>query len=123
MAQLIRRKLKGSTLIEVTVASVIIVVIFLLASALIANLWKAGPTDRKLSGHAFLQQKADHYITGEDLTGEHALLEGLKLEQKEENYEGYADVKQVTLTLREEGSDAALDELIFLFPSDGQIEN
>ena len=124
MALLIRRKLKGSTLIEVTVASVIIVVVFLLASTLIADLWKAGPTNRKLEGHAFLEQKADHDVFGEEDTGDEAdLPEGLKLEQKEAIYEGYTDVIQVTLTLRETGSGKVLDELVFLSPSDDKIEN
>lgn len=123
MAQLMKRKLKGSTLIEVTVASVIIVVVFLLVSTLIANLWKAGPTARKLSAHSFLQQKADHYVSGEDNKNEESLPEGLKFEQKEEPYEGYADIKQVTLTLRETGSDRILDELMFLLKSDEQAKD
>lgn len=123
MAQLMHRKLKGSTLIEVTVASVIIVVVFLLVSTLIANLWNAGPTARKLSAHSFLQQKADHYMSREDTRDEQGLPEGLKFEQKEETYEGYADIKQVTLTLRETGSDRILDELMFLLKSDEQAKD
>jgi hypothetical protein len=123
MAQLIFRKLKGSTLVEVTVASVIIVVVFLLASTLIANLWKTGPSQRKLAGHAFLQQKATIFLKKDVEAAEVVLPDGLAFEQVEEPYEGYSDIKQITLKLRETGSGAILDELIFLMPSDEKVED
>lgn len=123
MAKLIYKKLDGSTLVEVTVASVIIVIVFALASTLIASLWRSGPSDRKLAAHSYLMKIADDYANEKERLDEQVLPEGLKLETIEESYPDHADLVTVTLKLHDENSGDVLEQLQFLYGTDESDKN
>lgn len=115
MAKLIMKKLNGSTLVEVTVAAVILVVVFLLVSMLIADLWKSGPSERKLYAHTYLQKLAMRYKVDEPSNQYEAVLDGLKYDRKIEVYNDYPDLKVITLSLRDTTSDKVFDQIKFLY--------
>jgi hypothetical protein len=123
MAKLIQKKLGGSTLIEVTIASVIIVIVFALASTLIASLWRSGPSERKMIANSCLLKIANHYEIEKNHLEDQTLPEGLKLEKVEEEYEGHADILMVTLKLSETNSGDVINQLLFLYPKDENSQN
>lgn len=123
MAQLVLKKLKGSTLVEVMVAAVIIVVIFLLASTLIAKLWQSGPSFRKLEGHGALIKVMKQYQNNAPLDTLGILPEGLEISEEKEMYNGNKDVQQVHLFLKEKDSGSTIDGVIFLVKDEEKTSN
>lgn len=102
MAKLKLQKLKASTLLEVIVAMVIILIVFVMAAQIYANVVQSSPSAEQ----QYLRATAENYFQNspeeknQDIT---FLSDSTKVEVKTEPYAGYSDVFLRTVTFSRNG--------------------
>ncbi|WP_316833728.1 type II secretion system protein [Pedobacter nutrimenti] len=102
MAKLKLQKLKASTLLEVIVAMVIILIVFVMAAQIYANVVQSSPSAEQ----QYLRATAENYFQNslEEKEQDSAVLpDSTKIEKKTEAYAGYTDVFLCTVTFSRNG--------------------
>jgi len=98
--------LKASTLLEVVVSMVLIVVVFTIALTIYTNVLKLSLSARKLRARAVLSELALRADSGSTANSQSIKEWGLRVEQQVSGYQGKAGLQQVSLTAYEEGGQA-----------------
>lgn len=105
MAKLISNKVNASTLLEVIVAMVIIMVVFVIATGIYTNVIKSSPSikqqqARALAAGIIQQSKIDH-----DWTESQVQVDSITLQKEVLPYEGYVDLILIKVTAKEQGKE------------------
>jgi len=103
MAEIKKGKLKASTLLEVIIAMVIILVIFSLAVGVYNNVLSASPSIKKQQAQAITEGMITRSINEENWNDEQTNQEGITLEKKVVPYASYPDLVVITITATTEG--------------------
>jgi hypothetical protein len=107
---LFKAKVKASTLLEVVVSMVLIVVVFTLALTIYSNVLKLSLSVRKLRAHAVISALALRADSGSSASSETFTEGDLRVEQQASLYQGKAGLQQVSLTAFDEAG-IALDSV------------
>jgi len=103
MAQLKKGMLKASTLLEVIIAMVIIMVIFTLAIGVYNNVLNASPSIKKQQAKAMIGVMMATSIHDKKLDDEQFTKDDIVLEKIVVPYEGYSDLVLITVTASQQG--------------------
>lgn len=99
MAQLIKRKVKGSTLVEVLVSMVIIVLIVSILAMILINLSGGSSPGIMLLANQYTQQIIEDTEDIKTLIDEETSIEGLRIVKKVDSYKGSANLALVSVTI------------------------
>lgn len=98
MAKLIRRQVKASTLIEVIVAMVIILVIFTLSLRIYNNVLISSPSVKKKQADALIAELIRQSVEEKNWKDEEITRDSLRFKKVVVDDEKYADLVTVTVT-------------------------
>lgn len=105
MAKLISNKVNASTLLEVIVAMVVIMIVFIIATGIYTNVIKSSPSVKQQQARALAigviqQSKLDH-----DWTESIAQVDSITLQKEVAPYGEYADLILIKVTAKEHGKE------------------
>lgn len=103
MAELKIVKIKASTLLEVIIAMVIILVVFTLAIGVYNNVLRSSPSIKKEQVKALTDQVIEQSIKDEQWEDEDITIEGITIKKIVLPYETYKDLIVITATAFENG--------------------
>lgn len=98
MAELKPHQVKASTLLEVIVAMVIILVIFTLAMGIYNNVLSATSYVKHQQANALMEQLVRQSITQQNWKDEETTLDSISLKKTVNPYEQYTDLVIITVT-------------------------
>nr|WP_199082236.1 type II secretion system protein [Pedobacter sp. ASV19] len=107
MAKLKLQKLKASTLLEVIVAMVIILIVFVMAAQIYANVVQSSPSAEQ----QYLRATAENYFqtSPEEKDQDSTILpDSTTVEERTEPYAGYSDVFLRTVTFSRNGKNIGI---------------
>jgi len=91
MAKL-KGKLKASTLLEVIVAMVVILIVFVLATGIYANVVRSSPSVKQQRVKAMISGVIDHSIATGDWKDEVIMVDSISLQKTAVPYQTYPDL-------------------------------
>ena len=103
MAEIKKGMLKASTLLEVIVAMVIILVIFTLAIGISSNVLSASPSIKKQQAQAMADGLIASSISEENWNDEQMTKDDVVLEKTVLPYGSYSDLVVITVTATQQG--------------------
>ncbi|MES2113016.1 MAG: hypothetical protein V4577_29975 [Bacteroidota bacterium] len=89
---------KASTILEVVVSMVIIVVVFGIAMMIYSNVVRSSPSAKKLKAELILQETMIKLQQQPDSTAQSTIVDDFKIEQKIEPYNGNPALLKIGLT-------------------------
>lgn len=89
----LNRKIKASTLLEVIVAMVVILIVFVLATGIYANVMRSAPSVKQQRVKALMSGLIEKSITESNWGDEEIMIDSISLIKKVLPYQDYADLK------------------------------
>lgn len=106
MAKL-KGKLKASTLLEVIVAMVVIMIVFVLATGIYANVMRVSPSVKQQRIKALMTGLMEKSITEGNWQDELVAVDSLSLQKTVVPYGAYPDLLQMEVIVLEQGKEIA----------------
>lgn len=103
MAKLTSHKVKASTLLEVIVAMVVIMVVFVIATGIYTNIIKSSPSIKQQQGRALASGLIEQSKLEHDWTEKSLLVDSIALQKEVVPYQDYSDLLLITVTAKERG--------------------
>lgn len=107
MAELKAYKLKASTLLEVIVAMVVILIVFVLATGIYANVVRSAPSIRQQQLKANAASLIQDAAITQDWKDEVIERDSLMFQKTVVPYQGYQDLMLISVTVMEHGKQVA----------------
>ncbi|TKC09084.1 PulJ/GspJ family protein [Pedobacter frigoris] len=105
MAQLKRSQVKAATLLEVIVAMVIIMIVFVIATAIYTNVIGSSPSLKQQQGRAVAAAVIKQSIAEQNWKDETVMLDSIVLQKSVVQYKTYDDLVMVTVVASEHGKE------------------
>nr|WP_068893381.1 prepilin-type N-terminal cleavage/methylation domain-containing protein [Pedobacter panaciterrae] len=112
MAKLIANKVKASTLLEVIVAMVIIMIVFVIATGIYTNVIKSSPSIKQQQARALASGIIQQSTLDRDWTESSVQVDSITLQKEVLPYEGYADLILIRVTAKEQGKEIGIAKQI-----------
>ncbi|WP_214228797.1 hypothetical protein [Pedobacter sp. B4-66] len=103
MAKLTTGKVKASTLLEVIVAMVVIMVVFVIATGIYTNVIKSSPSIKQQQARALASGLIEQSKLEHDWAGKILLVDSITLQKEVVPYQDYSDLLLITVTAKERG--------------------
>lgn len=103
MAKLKSHKVKASTLLEVIVAMVVIMVVFVIATGIYTNVIKSAPSIKQQQGRALALGIIAQSKLERDWTEKSILVDSVTLHKEVVPYQEYSDLLLIRVTAKERG--------------------
>lgn len=103
MAELKRTQLKAATLLEVIVAMVIIMVVFVIATAIYTNVIRSSPTMKQQRARALATALIRKSLEDGNWEDETELTDSIALQKTVSEYPGHPDLRVITVRAAERG--------------------
>lgn len=104
MAQL-NRKLKASTLLEVIVAMVVILIVFVLATGIYANVMRSSPSIKQQRVKALMAEMIAKSMAEENWKDEEVVADSISFQKTVLPYQNYADLFLLQVLAVENGKE------------------
>jgi type II secretory pathway pseudopilin PulG len=98
-------KIKASTLLEVIVAMVVILIVFVLATGIYANVMRSSPSAKQQKVKALMSGIIEKSITESNWNDEEIMIDSIYLIKKVLPYRDYADLKLLQVNAIEQGKE------------------
>lgn len=118
MAQLKPNQVKASTLLEVIIAMVIILIVFVIATGIYTNVIRSSPSVKAQQARALAMSMIRESIAERDWTDESTEKDSVRLSKTVIPYEGYTDLLLITVTATEHGKTVGQSKQIIKKPED-----
>lgn len=105
MARLITSKVKASTLLEVIIAMVVIMIIFVIATGIYTNIIKSSPSIKQQQGRALALGIVQQSKLEQDWVEKSILVDSITLQKEVVPYLDYQDLLLITVTAKEHGKE------------------
>jgi len=105
MVKLASNKVKASTLLEVIVAMVIIMIVFVVATSIYTNVIKSSPSIKQQQARALAIGVIQQSKLDNDWTESSVQVDSMILQKEVLPYEEYADLILIRVTAKEQGKE------------------
>jgi type II secretory pathway pseudopilin PulG len=97
------QKVRASTIIEVLISMIVIMVVFGIAMLIFANVTRSGVSEKKVRSSAVLQQILLDDERTTDLASRTFTVDSLRIEQQVKNYNGQGSLVEIDLRAYDTG--------------------
>ncbi len=112
-------KLKASTLLEVIVAMVVILIVFVLSTGIYANVIRSSPLVKQQRIKALMAGLIQQSMDQGNLKEEVVFIDSISFETTVNVYQGYADLLLVSIVAVEQGNEVGKTKRIFKVDGNG----
>lgn len=112
MAQVNTLKLKASTLLEVIVAMVIILIVFVLATGIFSNVIRSSPSLKAQKINAVISGVLEKSMQNGDWQDEVIQVDSMQFQKTVTSYQGRHDLLLISLSVIEDGKEIQKREMV-----------